>query len=71
MNNLINEMAKVLDLDAAGIMYHVMDLQEEFGEVTPPLMANSLLHTAFCYGANSEEHIKCTSLYNEYAKAVA
>ena len=69
MNALINEMAQILELNAADMMHHMMDLNEEYSEVTPALVARSLLHTAFAEGG--ETHTKVAALYNSYSKAAA
>ena len=69
MNALINEMAQILELNAADMMHHMLDLADEYSEVTPALVARSLLHTAFAQGG--ETHTKVAAIYNEYNKAAA
>lgn len=69
MNNLINEMAAILNLDAAAMMHHMIELQTRYPKTSDNLVARSLLHKAYEYGAMSKEHEKVTIIYNDYIKA--
>ena len=66
LNTLINEMTQILNITPADMVTHMLDLADEYEDITPKLVARSLLHTAFCCGVNSVEHQKCSEIYNEY-----
>lgn len=69
MNALINEMAKILEINAAEMMHRMMDLQEEYEVVTPEIVKNSLVHTAHAMGGEYSK--KVNELNNQYNKKAA
>jgi len=69
MNDLINKIAEVLEITPAEMMHRMMDMYESYEEVTPEMVKNDLLGTAYAMGC--EYHSKVCQMVNEYNKAAA